>query len=185
MAELTLEQFNFLKSQRISLSSLFDASGLSQDERKQQMKLLDKLFYFGGAKCKAGGHSLRTRSGHCIECDTSKIAFQQRHSASGYVYLAYSKSHQLVKVGYSSEHPQDRNEFLRKEGYGNIRDWDVKQIASRTSDAGKLEFDIHGELEGYRYRIVYEKRGQLVECREIFRCSLEHALAVFKKQAAI
>lgn len=179
MARLTQTEILFLKSQNISLSLVFDATGLSGEERKQQMKLLEKPFYYGGALCNAGGHSLRSRSGHCIQCDTAKIAYQLRSSASGYVYLAYSPSTTYVKVGYSAQHPQERADLLRKTRYGNVSDWDVKRLLQLSRDAGKTEFAIHAALEKYQRPITYWKGHDLVECREIFVCSLEEALRVF------
>ncbi|GAB3553634.1 hypothetical protein GCM10027343_40620 [Noviherbaspirillum agri] len=179
MAQLTDEQIQFIKSQNLPLSKFFDASGLLKEERTRAMTALEIPFYYGGAICKEG-HSLRAKSGHCIECDTSRIAFQLRNSASGYVYIAFSPSTRLIKVGYSKLHPQDRGAFLRNEAYGNIRDWDVKKITHIAKDAGKKEFLIHSALAKYQKTIKYEKgRGNFVECREIFDCPLNDAITVF------
>lgn len=180
MAELNQEQLLFLKSQKISPSMLLDASGLSKAERLAEMDALEKHFYYGGASCKSEGHTLRTKAGHCIQCDTSKIAYQLRNSASGYVYLAYSASSSYVKIGYSKYHPQKRGAFLRNEGYGNIRDWDVKKVAIIDRDAGKMEFLIHAALESFQKPIFYKNmNGIRVECREVFNCSLDHAVRIF------
>jgi hypothetical protein len=182
MAQLTNEQIHFLKKQKVSPSLLFDATGLSAEERKKTMTSLEKQFYYGGAVCKTGGHSLRTKSGHCIQCDTSKIAYQQRSSASGYVYLAHSKSTNLIKVGYTKSHPQDRGKFLRDEAYGGIKDWDIKKLVELEKDAGKVEFNIHNALEQYQRPHFYEKgKGSVVECREIFSCDLNIAVDAFTK----
>ncbi|WP_367394983.1 GIY-YIG nuclease family protein [Cupriavidus sp. Agwp_2] len=179
MAQLTAEQITFLKSQHISLSMVFDATGLSAPERKASMTALEVPFYYGGAECAAGGHSLRTKAGHCIQCDTAKIAYQLRNSAQGYVYLAHSKSTGYIKVGYSRSHPQDRGHFLRNEAYGGVKDWDIKKIQHLDKEAGRKEFLIHARLERYRKSISYQKGASLVECREIFLCDLDHALSVF------
>lgn len=182
MAKLTAEQIIFLKSQNVSPSLLYDASGLSKQERIAMMDRLEKLFYYGGAPCKAGGHTLRTKAGHCIQCDTSKIAFQLRSSAAGYVYLAWSPSTKYIKIGYSKFHPQERAEILRNEAYGKIRDWDVKQVVRLERNAGRTEFSIHAKLEPHIEPITYEKeKGVYVECREIFNCDLAHAKAVFNE----
>jgi hypothetical protein len=180
LAQLTSAQLHFIDSQKISLSMLFDSSGLSKNERLRAMDALGKNFYYGGASCKSEGHTLRTKSGHCIQCDTSKIAYQLRDSASGYVYLAFSPNSKLIKIGYSKFHPQDRGAFLRNEAYGNIKDWDIKKISHAEKDAGKKEFLIHSALAKFQKPIVYEKnRGVFVECREIFDCELNHAITVF------
>ncbi|MBP0589321.1 hypothetical protein J8I87_06225 [Paraburkholderia sp. LEh10] len=180
MAQLTSEQLAFLKSQKISLSLLFDATGLSQSQREAVMRQMDKKFYYGGAACQKAGHTLRTKAGHCIQCDTSKIAYQLRSSDPGYVYLAHSKTTGYVKVGFSKEHPQDRSLTLRNEAYGNIKDWDIKKIVRLERNAGRHEFAVHELLESYRAPVVYEKTsGNFVECREIFKCDLAAALATF------
>lgn len=180
MAKLTQEQIAFLKLQHISLSLVLDASGLSSKDRITVMEQDGKIFYFGGALCKKAGHSLRTKSGHCIQCDTSKIAFQLRSSAKGFVYLAFSPSTKLVKVGYSKYHPQERAEMLRNEAYGNIRDWDVKRVVKFDKDAGRVEFFVHARFEAYIKPIVYKRlNGQVTECREIFSCDLGWALREF------
>lgn len=182
MTQLTKEQLAFLKAQKVSPSWLFDGSGLSKRSRDESMDALEKYFYYGGAPCAKSGHTLRSKAGHCIQCDTSKIAYQLRNSATGYVYLAYSKSTQFSKVGFSKHHPQDRKDFLNKEAYGNITDWDIKKIVAMTKDAGKKEFEIHSTLEQYQKAITYEKtRGLIVECREIFACDYQVALEAFLK----
>lgn len=180
MAKLTQEQLLFLKSQHISPSLVFDASGYSRADRALIMEREGKLFYFGDALCKKAGHSLRTKSGHCIQCNTSNIAYQLRSSATGFVYLAFSPSTKFVKVGYSKHHPQERAEFLRNEAYGNLRDWDVKRVVRFEKNAGRVEFSIHAKLEPYLRPVVYKRaNGQIVECREIFCCDLELAKREF------
>lgn len=180
MAKLTADQIFFLKLQHISPSLIFDASGYSKSERTSMMETQEKLFYFGDATCKRAGHSLRAKAGHCIQCDTSKIAYQLRSSAAGYVYLAFSPSTKYVKVGFSKHHPQDRAEILRKEAYGNIRDWDAKKVMKFEKDTGRIEFSIHSKLEPYLKSITYTRgNGEITECREIFSCNLELAKNIF------
>jgi hypothetical protein len=181
MAKLTNEQITFLNSQGISPAQLFDASHTkSKADREAQMDALELSLYFGGAACAKGGHTLRTKAGHCIQCDTSKIAYQLRHSAAGYVYLAYSQSKKLSKVGFTKSHPQERAEFLRKEQYANASDWTIKKMAKFEKDAGRREFAIHSHLERYLKPVTYEKyKGQMVECKEVFSCDLDVAIKAF------
>lgn len=181
MALLTKEQIIFLKSQGIAPAQLFDASSTkSKVDRESKMKALELSLYFGGSACDKAGHTLRTKAGHCIQCDTSKIAYQQRHSASGYVYLAYSQSRKLAKVGFTKNHPQDRVESLRREQYANSLDWDLKKHIRYEKDAGRKEFAIHSLLEAHLKPISYEKyKGQMVECREVFTCDLQLAVKAF------
>ena len=36
------------------------------------------------------GHRLRSRAGHCFQCDTARIAFVKRHHDTAYIYIAGS-----------------------------------------------------------------------------------------------
>ena len=127
MLKLTHKQIEFLKSQGISPSQVFDASTVStKTERESRMTALELYFYYGGAECRKGGHTLRTKAGHCIQCDHSKIAYQLRSSAAGYVYLAFSKNKKLSKVGFTKNHPSERIGLLVKESYANADDWIVE-----------------------------------------------------------
>lgn len=181
MAKLSKEQIAFLKEQGISPSQVFDASLVkSKLEVQKQMKELELSFYFGQSACRIGGHTLKTRAGHCIQCHTSKIAYQLRSSASGYVYLAYSQSKKLAKVGFTKNPPKERAELLSREQYATAADWEIRKLVKFDKDAGKKEFAIHSRLEGYLKPVAYEKyKGQMVECREVFNCPLEVAAKVF------
>lgn len=182
MATLSEAQIQFLVEQGISLSQVFDGSGLRAKDRVAKMDALGTPFYYGGAACQAAGHTLRTKPGHCIQCDTSKIAYQLRHSASGHVYIAYSASRQFAKVGYSQAHPNDRITFLRRECYGTASDWELKDTVLLDRHAGQREFAIHALLERHRKPVVYEKYpGVFVECREIFSCPQHVAMAAFNE----
>lgn len=181
MASLTSDQRLFLKRQGVSLSLVFDASGLSKTQRLSQMEQLDKKFYYGGASCKAAGHTLRSKAGHCIECDTAKIAFQLRSSQSGYVYIAYSRRGLCAKVGVTSVGPKERIALLAASGYANCTDWSLIESVYLMRNAGSKEFQIHSLLERFQRQVVYEKQcGVEQECREVFFCKLPHALTAFQ-----
>ena len=181
MAKLTLDQIAFLRSHGITPSQVFDASHCqSEIDRKLRMENQDLYFYFGGALCAKGGHSLRTKAGHCIQCDTSKIAYQLRSIASGYIYLAYSAATGLIKIGFTKHHPQDRSALLREQRYANAADWEVKRMAKMDHDAGRKEFLIHAALAAYQKTITYEKTaGEFIACREVFSCGLDTAIRAF------
>src|SRR6516162_4774254 len=74
-----------------------------------------------GTRCKKGRHRLRTRSGHCIQCDPRKLAFQTRFSTSQYIYIAGSLSEELLKIGICVDWRQ-REHQLRSEKYGSAGD---------------------------------------------------------------
>jgi len=179
MSELTSEQLSFLKSQGVSLSLAVDAGHLSKGAREAFMNESGHKFYYGGPPCKAAGHTLRSKAGHCIQCDTSKIAYQLRSSATGYVYLANSERKGFIKIGFSEVDPYNRVTWLQTSAYGDVNDWEIKRSIKIRQDAGKCEFAIHAALEKWRKPIKYQKNGEDVECREIFACTFAEAEAHF------
>lgn len=149
------------------------------------MEALELSICFGVPPCQKGGHTLRTKAGHCIQCDTAKIAYQFRHSAAGHVYLAFSSVAKLAKVGFTKGSPQDRVDFLCRERYGNATDWELHKAARFEKDAGRKEFAVHSLLESHLKLVTYEKyKGQMVECREVFSCDLAVALKAFDQVTA-
>jgi hypothetical protein len=79
MKNLTAEQIDFLNSHNISLDKVFDASGFSLSEYKVIMKDQGKQIAYNVAPCQQYGHTLRTRAGHCIQCNPAAIAFIKRN----------------------------------------------------------------------------------------------------------
>ena len=74
---ITKEQLKFLETQKISLDKIFDATGLSKTEYHKSMKEMDKIIAIGVTPCAKFSHSMRTRNGHCVQCNTATIAFRK------------------------------------------------------------------------------------------------------------
>jgi hypothetical protein len=133
------------------------------------MQELGAILITGASPCLAAGHTIRTRAGHCAQCDTARIAFQRRHSSPGFVYVAASPRLRLHKVG-SSKNALQRLATLNHCGYGGTSDWSlIDQIYS--DNAGQTEFNVHTQLERFRHPVRYQRDGSWVECREIFKTS--------------
>jgi hypothetical protein len=163
----TPHEIAFLQAQRIPESLVFHSGGLPKRLYKPIMKELEAILVTGATPCAAAGHTIRTRAGHCAQCDTSRIAFQARHSSPGFVYVAVSKRLGLHKVG-SCLNVVKRLTALNGCSYGGANDWQViDQIYS--SNAGRTEFDIHALLDPYRSPVRYRRENRWVECRETFR----------------
>lgn len=185
MDQLDESQLRFLKDQGVALSQVFNASGLSTSERRRRMDALEKKFYFGGAPCRAAGHTLRTKAGHCIQCDTSKIAYQLRSSQGGHVYIAYSDDGACAKVGTTSLEPEERIRSLCESTYGGFSDWRLVDSRHLSVNAGAAEFRVHAELEPFQQPVGYYKQSDMwVECREIFFCECEDIAHVFARVIA-
>jgi hypothetical protein len=173
MTKLSNEQKNFLASQKIPESAVFDAAGLPPRRYRPLVEQEEKLFVIGVSPCLQGGHTMRTRAGHCIQCDTKKIAFITRHYKQAFVYIVGSQKQKLIKLG-SSQTPWNREAILNQLGYGGISDWRLLYYA-KFANAGKIEFAAHGILDRYLISRSYRREYVEVECREIFRCGFHTA----------
>jgi hypothetical protein len=181
MTMLTKDQIDFLLSQKIHTSRLFDASGMKTAQYKKAMKELGKSFAYGVSACRAEGHTLRTRAGHCIQCDTSKIAFQRRNDDEGFVYIAGSFTLKLIKIGMTNS-TTDRLLSINAYGYGGTDDWELLAYL-KTKNAGNVEFGTHNLLKQYSCPIQYNKGGKIVNCLELFSCGINTAKKAFVKAA--
>lgn len=181
MARLTNEEVEFLAFHDIAITQVFDASlCVNTADRESQMTDLDMWFYFGGATCRKAGHRLRSKGSHCIQCDTSQIAYTKRYSSAGYVYVAFSKMQTLAKIGFTKNDPSVRAGTLCRDGYANAVDWTIEKSVFLAKNAGRTEFEIHSRLRRYCSRISFERYpGQVIEAQEVFSCSLDVAINAF------
>lgn len=167
--ELTGEERAFLLSQKIKPDHVLDARGMSKDQWTARAKA-DGILFILGSPCNAAGHRLRTRAGHCIQCDTSKIAYIRRFAEPGHVYIAASKAAKLLKIGSCKDIGQrERNLCAHK--YGGSTDWQIIAWA-KTPKAGELEFDIQRTLGALAFEGSYEKDGRIQQTRELLRGDL-------------
>lgn len=177
---LTALEQQFLLQHGIPSSRIYDVGGGSPRSAAigAAMEQLGKSFAFNATPCKKGGHRLRTRAGHCIQCDHSKIAYQMRYDDSGVVYLAASRSGTFVKVG-TTQDPEQRMNSLRTLRYGGVSDWRI-EFQSFTDRAGAVEFAVHQSLKRYNVEAEYIRAGVSVACKELFSCSTTVALKALK-----
>lgn len=178
MAKLSDDQKRFLSSQNIPYDAVFDATGMAKANYQAAMKAEGKLFAYGVSPCGAGGHSLRTRSGHCIQCDTAKISYILRHYSSGYVYVAGSLSKKVLKVG-TTTYIQQRQQTLSKEGYGGATDWKILAKVE-CKNAGQIEKNVQARLSKWSVPGEYYKGWDLQSCYELFRCDFEDIILVMR-----
>lgn len=173
MSGLSREQLDFLRSQRIPLSLVFDATGMQKGHYATLMKEGGYSIAYGTTPCARGGHTLRTRAGHCIQCDTAKIAYQLRHRRPGYVYLAGSAGTGLLKIGTTSD-LSVREWQLRDWAYGGANDWEML-ATGHSENAGAVEFAAHDRLRLRSVSGSYRREGRLQACYELFRCGYDEA----------
>jgi len=168
-SSLTKDQKGFLVRHGLSPFAVFDATGMSKTEYRDAMKLEEKLFAMGTTPCRASGHTLRDRSGHCIECSPKNIRFIQRYFEEAHVYVAASSSLRRLKIGCSKD-IADRTRTINGFAYGGATDW--KMVASvKCKDAGRVEFAAHTALARHASEGHYRANGRDTTCRELFSCA--------------
>jgi hypothetical protein len=179
MAKLTVKQKKFLDSLGVPLDKTFDASYYSVSEYREIMSFHDLWIAYGVTPCKAMGHKLRTRRGHCVECKPATLAYLTRYSENQYIYFAYSTSSRLIKIGITKNMSQ-REESLNKQKYGGIHDWKIISSAY-VLKAGEVETEIHNLLKKYQIPSCTYKDGRDQATYELFKCSKSLGLKQFRK----
>ena len=181
---LSDEQRMFLDEKGISISRVFDATGMRKAEYREAMHNLELWVAFGVTECKKAGHALRTRSGHCVQCSPENISYLRRHDEGGAIYVAWSKDGGLSKVGTSKD-PSNRIPHLRSYEYGGESDWRLI-FTARCERAGRVEALAHQTLASVSVTGEYFKEGRYIACRELFQCDGESAVeAVMAAVAAL
>jgi len=173
---LTKDEFSFLRSQDLSVEDVFDCLGMTTKHWKNEIRKQGHILALGNP-CKKAGHRLRTRSGHCVQCDPKKIAYQNRYHKYGYVYIATSCIENVIKIGTAINIDQ-REENLNRQEYGGISDWTM-QYHIKCSNAGKIEHEIMLILASYRSTRGYDKDGVNQSAQEIFKCPVSKAYDAF------
>lgn len=170
---LSKSQLRFLDNHNVPLEKLFDAKGLKKKEYRTKMKELNKAVAFNVVPCRKKGHTLRSRSGHCVQCNTAYLAFQKRNDSKGIVYIAESIKGHIIKVGYSKSF-KTRSESLNRTEYAGFSDWIIK-FAVESKNAGKIEHKISAILNEHSKKIEYEHDNHLQIATEIYDCSFHLA----------
>lgn len=170
---LTRDEVAFLKSQGLSAADVYDGRGKTSAAWKAGVRAAG-LTVVLGSSCKSGGHRLRTRSGHCAQCDTSKLSYQKRHHSPGYVYIAGSKSARLLKIGTAIDIEQ-RTRNLCNQAYGGMRDW-VMLFTAKVENGGQTEGEAIRRLKSFKVVRNYDKDGYQQEAAEMLQTSFTKAI---------
>lgn len=183
MAMLTTAQKDFLESQGIPLSRVFDATRMRTAHWKRVMSELDMVVAIGVTPCEVAGHTLRTRAGHCAICKPANLGFLLRYDAPGEVYVARSRRGALTKVG-TAKNSVERIRNLNGYEYGGVSDWHV-EFYQQSQKAGRVEGETHRILSAYSVSSrTYFKNGGEIVCQEIFSCDVPVAIEAVQKALA-
>lgn len=177
MSQFTEIQKEFLQNHNVSLELVFDALGMTKNEYRAKMKVQNKIVAYNVAPCREYGHSLRTRSGHCVQCRPANLAFQKRNDLEGIVYIAGSIIGKIIKVGFSKA-IEVRDESLNRTRYAGFPDWQII-FAIRSKSAGQIENKIKSGLKKFTAKINYDHDGHYQESSETFSCSYSKVKSTF------
>jgi len=182
MAKICKEQDAFLTQYGVPLSKVFDAEGWKTAAYQTKMKELDQWVAIGVKACANYGHTMRSRSGQCIQCDPKQLNFFLRYDLPGEVYVASSTSMGFIKIG-SSNDSMKRMSNLNSYCYGGANDWRVA-FSIACGKANRAEVEAHKLLSEFRVRNpvpTYIKEGKQIECRELFTCGEVTAIRAVRK----
>jgi hypothetical protein len=171
---LTKEQRKFLDRQKIPTGLTMDASGLAVSEYRPMMSDLGLYVAYGVTPCRKNGHTMRTRTGSCVQCSPEQLAHLRRVDTTGHVYVARSRQKKLTKIGFASD-AATRIESLRKEGYADAVDWELVHFVI-CSRGGRVELAAQNTLREHRVARAFKKGGRLKVSKEVFSCSVKKAI---------
>ena len=163
---LTPEETTFLRTQGLADSDVYDGRYQSAARWKAGVRAEGQTLVLG-AHCEKAGHRLRTRSGHCAQCNPANISYQNRYHSVGYVYIAGSLHRKLLKVGTASDIRQ-RLTNLKQQSYGGIQDWEMLFYA-KVKFGGRVEQKALATLNRYSVSLNYNKDGRDQEATELIR----------------
>jgi hypothetical protein len=175
---LTIAEQKFLEQQHIPISLVFNATGKTKKQYYNEMAEHGSLIAAGTIPCQRGGHRLRTRHGHCVQCHTAYLAFVKRASEKAQLYIASSIKQKLIKVG-SSKDAEKRLIWLNSNGYGGASDWRIIHKLNH-EQAGRVELLTHSYLAKWKKQCSYIREGLQVDCREVFTADPATAIAALE-----
>jgi hypothetical protein len=178
---LTEDEIRFLRWHKLSPDDVFDGRAFSQAGARRMAKEQGKTLVLG-SPCGAAGHRLRTRPGHCAQCDPKKIAYQERFSSPGFVYIAGSLTGRAIKLGSCIDVPQ-REHQIQSEAYGGQSDWEVLYHVY-VPNAARVEHNTRLALSRFRFSAPYRKDGFRQIAEEHIKCSFSTALDALSRQIA-
>jgi len=171
--KLTTFEKNILAQEGIPLSGVYDACGEPVVWHKSEMKRIGKRVACNTTPHSACGYSLKTRHGHCIICNRQALSHIARYYQFGIVYVAYSKTRNLIKIG-CTEDLIEREASLRNQSYGGCNDWKIEHDRF-TQEMSRIENEVRIKLDQYTVKAWYEKDGDFQEANELYTCSIEQA----------
>ncbi len=178
---LTKEEKEFIKSQGLDVSDFFDARGMGGPKKYHDLAKAKGCRFVISNSCNYG-HRLKSRSGRCIICNTANIAFQNRDSIEGTIYLAISG--ELCKIGVIDSRKNSSELLGRREyqinsegGYGGRTEWRMFKKWPVSRNLGKVEHKAHELLKLYKVDGKnYKYSNEIREADELYKCTIQKAV---------
>ena len=178
--DMTSEQVNFCKHHGIKMKYLLNAKNMSTSEWKNRLEAEGKVFAYNTSICRRGHNSgIRSKSGHCVECNPSAISHSLRSHIEGIVYIAQTDKGGIIKVGMTSDYVERENSLNRTE-YAGYNDWELL-YATKVERAGKIEDIAQQLLSKYSISKLYDHDSHLTEAYELFSCNPATARAAIEE----
>lgn len=181
MLDLTDGEFQFLAEHGLEAGDVFDGRLLPPALRKAGAKEDGKTVVLRDPARSVCGHRLTTRAGHCVQCDTSKLAYERRHEQPALVYIAGSTSLRVVKVGVTLDAHQ-RLSNLNSQAYGGARDWEMLFHVG-FNRAGAVENRTQQRLKKAVGDFMTIKDGREQSSIELFQNTFTEALTALSEAA--
>lgn len=180
MTYLNSAHLSFLSLHGLTQDQVIDGRFMSKKDIQHEAERQGASFYISSSPCRKHGHTLRTKAGHCAQCDTAKISYQLRSSSAGHVYAAACSAKGWIKFGYT-KNPVERIQVLNEHQYASCSSWHLLHSTYLPRHAGRCELEIHARLADRMVQgLGYYKEGKWQACREIFSCTDKEALNIMK-----
>lgn len=176
------EEIAFLEKYNISHEKVFDAMGMRKSVWTELISGGDYALAHRTTPCKKYGHTLRTRAGHCAQCNPANMNYQGRYHEKRNLYLAQSLRGDIFKVGIS-KNLKEINKTLNSQMYAGEWDWLI--IWSEcVDDAGRVEAAVKKMLAPYAVEVEHIRGGQLQKTTETFRSKKDLIVELIKRVVA-
>lgn len=178
---LTDEELRFLSDQGLSPDDVYDGRNETSRLRSKNAKTADKRIVLRNSSPMHCGHRLISRSGNCVQCNTSALSYGSRDAKEAFVYIAASKTLNALKLG-STEDPYHRAEMLTSQRYAAVKDWNMLFYV-KIKRSGEVERTAQAFLSDQKISVPYQRDGREQIAGEVFRCDYSTALDAISKAA--
>lgn len=129
---------------------------------------------YGVTPCAKKNHTLRNKSGNCLQCYPASIGYENNHNRGGYIYIAQSKAGKIIKIG-TTENILVRTKTLNEQKYGSQLDWIIPVSREVKKNCGQIEKAMHAKLKEFYVIGRYLKDGTTQSTYELFKYPIEEA----------